>query len=485
LRPLARFFVVSHVASRAEALRRLYYARSVCTGDRAYEQAAEIVEAFEKSLSKVRTKLHRIAALFATFSVAYLLARFATPRVDPLVGFFRNQDDVTARLAAEPLKEAAAAVLSLRPGDAWQALQSLADAHDSHSLLHVVLGNAVTTVILLGVAAWLVAALPLAAFRLKRMLFNLECADDVRGSVSRDHVAAATGLYRAEADLFARLGRKAPREFPLDLACQAAVLALPLWLAVLAANETARLLVHAIKQHQYTGEMSAYAVIFFYPIFLAMLPLARMAVLYAAHRRRLADTTHVAARRPDCAALATRRRRVAAACIDLLVVGAVWSLVHLTLRNRSETVGLVEVYVVPPLLFLCYESVCASHGRGLGQTIGRRILGLRVVGADEVLHWRQLVARDIVLKGFVFGPLWLLAGPILAHRIGGAWWLVALMTWPIFALDFAASLFNSRRATLHDLLTNTVVARVAPEPLVLPRLGALRLPLRERTATSR
>src|SRR5437762_481368 len=129
-----------HVASRAGSLRRLCDAKSVCTGDREYERAAQLVEAFEKSLSTVRRKLHLVAALFATFSVAYLLARFATPKVDPLSGFFHNQDDVTARFAAEPLREAAAAVLSLKPADAWQALQSLADAHASHSLLHVVLG---------------------------------------------------------------------------------------------------------------------------------------------------------------------------------------------------------------------------------------------------------------------------------------------------------------------------------------------------------
>jgi len=477
LRPLTRYFVVAHVASRAGSLRRLYYAKSVCTGDREYERAAQLVEAFEKSLSTVRRKLHLVAALFATFSVAYLLARFATPKVDPLSGFFHNQDDVTARFAAEPLREAAAAVLSLKPADAWQALQSLADAHASHSLLHVVLGNVITTVILLGIAAWLVAALPLAAFRLKRMLFNLECAGDVRGSVSRDHVASATGLYRAESELFARLGRRAPREFPLDLACQAAVLILPFWLALLAANATARLLLQAIEHRQYTGEMSAYSVVFFYPVFLAMLPLARMAVLYSAHRRRLADATSVTVRRPECDRLATRRRRAAATVIDLVVVGAVWSLVHLALRGRSETFALVEVYLVPPLLLLLYEALCASRGYGLGRTLGRRFLGLQVVGVDDVLHWRHLVARDIALKGFVFGPLWILAAPILAPQIGSTWWMFALLTWPIFAVDFVASLFNNRRATLHDLLTNTVVAHVAPVPLTVPRLGVLRLPL--------
>ena len=123
------------------------------------------------------------------------------------------------------------------------------------------------------------------------------------------------------------------------------------------------------------------------------------------------------------------------------------------------------------------QALCTSLGYGLGRTLGRRFLGLQVVGVDDVLHWRHLVARDIALKGFVFGPLWILAAPILAPQIGSTWWMFALLTWPIFAVDFVASLFNNRRATLHDLLTNTVVAHVAPVPLTVPRLGVLRLPL--------
>jgi hypothetical protein len=72
-------------------------------------------------------------------------------------------------------------------------------------------------------------------FRLKRMLFNLDSnARAMRSSTTaRWHVQLRTGVYAREDQVFARLGGRAPRELPFDLAVRGLLcLSLPTALGV-------------------------------------------------------------------------------------------------------------------------------------------------------------------------------------------------------------------------------------------------------------
>lgn len=100
-----------------------------------------------------------------------------------------------------------------------------------------------------------------------------------------------------------------------------------------------------------------------------------------------------------------------------------------------------------------------------GQTLGKRILGIRVVSGDG----RSLTAHAVTLRNlmkemeiFVPGTM-LLAGPAL-----DGWSVFGLLVW--IAILLAVPLTNRHRQRLGDILANTVVVN-QPRPVLLPELA--------------
>jgi uncharacterized RDD family membrane protein YckC len=126
--------------------------------------------------------------------------------------------------------------------------------------------------------------------------------------------------------------------------------------------------------------------------------------------------------------------RLAAAAIDLLLVGAIdLAVVYFTLRMTGLTMGQVSALPAVPLLAflllvkLAYVAAFTAVG---GQTIGKMAMRLRVVTTDdETVDGRLAVKRT-------------LAGVASAATLG---------------LGFLPALFGAERRALHDRLTHTRV----------------------------
>lgn len=146
----------------------------------------------------------------------------------------------------------------------------------------------------------------------------------------------------------------------------------------------------------------------------------------------------VAEGRPD---LATRWSRLGAALADIVLqigaLAAIQALTPLTVFSSDDSVGnLVVVQLVSLLAFL------ALHGWMLvrhGQTLGKRLLGIRIVRPDgrRVAAGRLIGLRYVL--GFVVGSL---------PGIG-----------PLFGLIDALLIFRADRRCLHDVIADTIVVR--------------------------
>ena len=221
-RILLRFFVRWHIASTVAELRRAALGRAAAEPcEPCYAAVAERLEHFEKSLPTVRLRQALVVALVSVFLVAFLLAR-AAPSWDPTLSFLFNRtpdgeqkplSKIGMRDAAGPLASMTGSLLTLNPREVGNALESFAcrvppdqkDAKNPKTVCSArrALISSVTSIILLGVAAWLVALIPAASFRLKRMLLNLDSSENVRqrvrSQVALEHVTCAKGIYRLEA----------------------------------------------------------------------------------------------------------------------------------------------------------------------------------------------------------------------------------------------------------------------------------------------
>lgn len=244
LRLFVRFFVLHHVNRSIVALRRLYNVGAALKPDEpSFEARARQIEAFERSLPPHRPRLALVALLLSVCLVSFLLARHVAPDVDPtLIGHLGQESDddsgvsdrlTTFRGSADALGKMTAASLTLSPRDAADALRSFACVPEKRkegivTVCTVRRGvtNTVAGLIFLGLAIWLVTALPITSFRLKRMLFNLQrgAARRLSMELAMSHAVKARGVYRLEAEHFRRLGARPPREIPLDLLSQAGIL---------------------------------------------------------------------------------------------------------------------------------------------------------------------------------------------------------------------------------------------------------------------
>ncbi len=100
-----------------------------------------------------------------------------------------------------------------------------------------------------------------------------------------------------------------------------------------------------------------------------------------------------------------------------------------------------------------------------GQTLGKRMTGLRVLAADgRGLTTHGVVARNILKEVEVFIP----GTMILASQSLGLVWILVLIAW--IAILLIVPLTNRKRQRIGDILANTYVVR-QPKILLLPDLS--------------
>lgn len=166
-------------------------------------------------------------------------------------------------------------------------------------------------------------------------------------------------------------------------------------------------------------------------------------------------------------------RRLTAFAVDVLVVAAPYWL-HEQAWRVSPLVALVATLVLD---VSSQAYVIGCHARW-GQTIGKMVLGIRVVQLDGApITPRHALLRNAVEIGLVLigipsmayvlltwnGPEWTTIPDLDRHRLvvdrdplsNYAFGLVTL--WQ--ASEFVVLLFNAKRRALHDFIAGTVVVR--------------------------
>jgi uncharacterized RDD family membrane protein YckC len=156
--------------------------------------------------------------------------------------------------------------------------------------------------------------------------------------------------------------------------------------------------------------------------------------------------------------LASRVSRLAAAIIDtLLILGAMVpgiicllvanvSLKGAQLRPTDLTLAIVALALLAllPLPLALFQIVLITRD---GQTIGKRLLGIRMVKSDE--EWVPGFVDGWLLRSFVFNVIALVPSFFLPGSGG------------IFALIDVLFIFRDDRRCLHDLVAGTKVIQSA------------------------
>ena len=145
--------------------------------------------------------------------------------------------NVATALAPEPLSEASSALRGSIASVISVDTNGLIDAAEKFDA-----ASGAAAVIVISLALYLISALPITSFRLKRMLLNLTPTDaqKLADTAAIDHVSRARGVYRDERAAFGSLGVPPPREIPFDLIAQATLMLLPLLLGISLADRQPR-----------------------------------------------------------------------------------------------------------------------------------------------------------------------------------------------------------------------------------------------------
>ena len=100
-----------------------------------------------------------------------------------------------------------------------------------------------------------------------------------------------------------------------------------------------------------------------------------------------------------------------------------------------------------------------------GQTLGKRMMGLRVISTDgRQVTAHALVVRNLTKEGEVFGP----GTALLVLQNMSTFGAILCLIWIIVVL--AVPLLNSRRQRLGDMIAGTYVVN-APRAVLLPELA--------------
>jgi len=182
-----------------------------------------------------------------------------------------------------------------------------------------------------------------------------------------------------------------------------------------------------------------------------------------------ADESIPAVAAPDDAPLpgfrrAGRWRRLLAIVIDLLVLAAIGGLVMIPLWRILVgwgPYGRVFGFVLMPL----YLGLLGSRIGG-GQTVGKRLVGLRVIGVDGRLlsPARSWLRATLVSLPYLLNKWPLVPGPVVAFLMG-------LLIFGLGGSILYFMLANRRTGQApHDLLTGTVVVPVGVGTEGMPRV---------------
>jgi uncharacterized RDD family membrane protein YckC len=421
LRMFLRYFLNQHISRRLAHLKRAFHADAAVGRDRTGELTA--IDHFEQAI--VPVPVRRIVIWFAV-SVIFSAVAFAN------VAQALARDPLTK--ASKALRESVSSVVSLDPN-------GLIDATGRFDA-----GSAVAAVIVVTLALYVISALPITSFRLKRMLLNLSPTDaaTLASTAAIDHVTRAGGIYQDEREAFDALEVDPPREIPFDLIAQATLMFLPLLLGVSLAIANLDRLTRGFEMDSFTTTFTLGALAWV----CLVAPIARLAHLWSIWKRRQDDWEGKPHPEPfSREELGTPGRRFGAFLVDTLL-GCVASIfiaipiVALGLSEGAEStlwwfVGIPLAFglvTVPPML---------REGEHAGQTLGKQLFGLRVVcDSRGTVSKRRATARELLVKApFWTGSISLLFVPAI---VNGVW-----------------SILDAERRGLQDRAVSTRVVRAA------------------------
>ncbi|SDG20416.1 MULTISPECIES: RDD family protein [unclassified Duganella] len=169
--------------------------------------------------------------------------------------------------------------------------------------------------------------------------------------------------------------------------------------------------------------------------------------------------------------VAGRWRRIGAFLIDALILGLGGLAAGAILAKPFTALGpwgRLLGFAIAVVYFGYTQS-----SKGGGQSLGMRVLGLKVIRQDGgLLDLRQAVGRATI-----FCVAYFLSG-LSTYLSGGNPWINGILSTPLFAIYFSILyllLFNRRtRQSLHDLAFRAYVVKTAPGPLALPVLPVWR-----------
>lgn len=139
-------------------------------------------------------------------------------------------------------------------------------------------------------------------------------------------------------------------------------------------------------------------------------------------------------------ALASRGRRLGAVILDGLIFGAAFLIAMVPLmmiRDAQGSASKSAVWIVMGIVFLVFGAINLVLLYKHGQTMAKRLLGIRIVRGDGS---RASLGRILLLRSIVPG------------FIGGI-----PLVGPLFTLTDALFIFADDRRTLHDKMADTIV----------------------------
>jgi len=172
--------------------------------------------------------------------------------------------------------------------------------------------------------------------------------------------------------------------------------------------------------------------------------------------------------------LADAGQRAAALLIDLIVLLVSFILMSVALLLAGMAIGRAPAYRAIGVLWLAGSFILRNfyftwfEARPRGATVGKRILGIRVVARQGGrLTLDAVIARNALREVELFLPLTLLAAAGIQSRVA-AWIVISGLGWS--ALFLFLPLMNGDRLRAGDLLAGTWVIRTPKRPL-LPELA--------------
>ena len=395
LRLFLRYFLNQHVSRRLAHLKRAFHADAALGIDRAGELNA--IDHFEQAVPSVPVR-----RIFVWFAVSVVFSAIAI-------------SNVATALAPAPLTRASDALRG--------SIESIISV-DTNGLIEATekfdVASGLAAVIVISLAFYVISALPITSFRLKRMLLNLTPTDEAKleDTTAMYHVCRSRGVYRDELAAFGSLGVPAPREIPFDLIAQGTLMLLPLLLGVsFSVANVEQILFADGTTSMAVANLAALAWLFL------VIPLGRLAHLVGIWRARVDDATGAdPPQRFTRAELGRPSPRLGAFLLDsflgICASMALWPLA--TLATSSDLEFTLWWFAAMPLAFGGVTiPFMLRKGKRHGQTLGKQLFRLRVVSDDHgAVSARRATARELLVKApFWTGSISLLFLPAIVNCV--------------------------------------------------------------------